>query len=100
MLHLENFIICGSQNMRKTQVVTLRMPVDLKNRLETVAKYQGVSINQLANYLLNSTLTQLETLSSLETRLSQKSIPKLKKRVRNILDKVPSREVPDWDLVA
>lgn len=86
--------------MRKTQVVTLRMPVDLKNRLETVAKYQGVSINQLANYLLNSTLTQLETLSSLETRLSQKSIPKLKKRVRNILDKVPSREVPDWDLVA
>lgn len=86
--------------MRKTQVVTLRMPVDLKNRLETVAKYQGVSINQLANYLLNSTLTQLETLSALETRLSQKSIPKLKKSVRNILDKVPSREVPEWDSVA
>jgi hypothetical protein len=84
--------------MNKTQVVTLRMPVDLKNRLEIAAKYQGVSINQLANYLLNTTLTQLETLSALESRLSQKSMSKLKKRVRTILDKIPSREVPDWDL--
>jgi hypothetical protein len=84
--------------MSNTQVVTLRMPVDLKRRLETVAKYQGVSVNQLANYLLNTTLTQLETLSALESRLSQKSIPELKKRVRSILDKIPSREIPEWDL--
>lgn len=84
--------------MSKTQVVTLRMPVDLKQRLETEAKYQGVSLNQLANYLLNATLSQLETLSALETRLSKKSLPDLKKRVRKVLDGIPCREVPQWDL--
>lgn len=85
--------------MSKTQVVTLRMPVDLKKRLETEATQQGVSINQLANYLLNTTLTQLETLSALESRLSTKSIPELKKKVRRILDKTPRRKLPDWDVI-
>ena len=83
--------------MSKTQVVTLKMPADLKKRLESEAKYQGVSLNQLANYLLNTTLTQLETLTALESRLSKKSVTQLKKKVRRILDRVPSREVPDWD---
>ncbi len=86
--------------MSKTQVVTLKMPADLKKRLENEAEYQGVSVNQLANYLLNITLTQLETLTALESRLSNKSVAQLKKKVRSILDKVPSREVPNWDLLS
>ncbi len=85
--------------MSKTQVVTLRMPVDLKKRLETEATQQGVSVNQLANYLLNTTLTKLETLSALESRLSRKSIPELRKKVRRILDKTPGRKLPDWDVI-
>ena len=85
--------------MSKTQVVTLRMPVDLKKRLETEATQQGVSVNQLANYLLNTTLTKLETLSALESRLSKKSIPELRKKVRRILDKTPGRKLPDWDII-
>ncbi|MCH9008856.1 toxin-antitoxin system HicB family antitoxin [candidate division KSB1 bacterium] len=85
--------------MSKTQVVTLRMPVDLKKRLETEATQQGVSVNQLANYLLNTTLTKLETLSALESRLSRKSIPELRKKVRRILDKTPGRKLPDWDII-
>ncbi len=63
--------------MSRTQVVTLRIPVDLKKRLETEAQYQGVSVNQLANYLLNTTLTQIETLTAQESRLSKKSVPRL-----------------------
>lgn len=85
--------------MSKTQVVTLRMPVDLKKRLETEATQQGVSVNQLANYLLNTTLTKLETLSALESRLSRKSIPELRKKVRRLLDKTPGRKLPDWDII-
>lgn len=85
--------------MNKTQVVTLRMPTELKKRLEREAGYQGVSINQLANYLLNIQITQLEMMSTLEVRLKRKSISELKRRVRNILQKVPSREVPEWDRV-
>ncbi len=83
--------------MNKTKVVTLRMPVDLKKKLELEAKHQGVSINQLSNYLLAVQLTQLETLYALESRLEKKSIPQLKERVRHILEKVPGKQVPAWD---
>ena len=88
-----------SENMNKTQVVTLRMPVELKERLERQARSQGVSVNQLSNYLLNLELTQLETISRLELRLEKKSISELKKKVDRILDRIPHREVPDWDSV-
>ncbi len=85
--------------MSDSQVVTLRMPKDLKRRLEREAKYQGVSINQLTNYLLNSQLTQLESVSVLEAKLSEKSISSLKRRAKKILSKVPSRELPNWDKI-
>ncbi|MCF8239781.1 MAG: type II toxin-antitoxin system HicB family antitoxin [Melioribacteraceae bacterium] len=85
--------------MSNTQVVTLRLPKDLKRRLEREAKYQGVSINQLSNYLLNSQLTHLESISILESRLSKKSVSSLKRKVSQTLDKVPSRKVPGWDKV-
>lgn len=85
--------------MNNTQVVTLRMPIELKMRLEREAKYQGVSINQLATYLLNVQVTQLEMISTLESRLQQRSVSGLKRKVRNILKRVPSREVQEWDVV-
>lgn len=85
--------------MNNTQVVTLRMPIELKTRLEREAKYQGVSINQLATYLLNVQVTQLEMISTLESRLQQRSVSGLKRKVRNILKRVPSREVQAWDVV-
>ena len=82
----------------KTNVLTLRLPVDLKRRLETQAKNQGISINQLASYLLNMELTQIETLMSLEEKLSAKELPELKQRVKAILFKVPKRKVLACDL--
>ena len=86
--------------MSNTQVVTLRLPKDLKRRLEREAKYQGVSVNQLTNYLLNSQLTQLESISILESRLSKKSVDGLKKKAKRTLSKVPSRKVPEWDIAS
>ena len=85
--------------MSNTQVVTLRMPKELKRRLDREAKYQGVSTNQLANYLVNLQLTHLESVSLLETRLEKKSIRSLKPKVKKIMDKVPEREVPVWDSI-
>ena len=85
--------------MSNTQVVTLRMPRELKRRLEREARYQGVSINQLANYLMTIQLTHLESVSILESRLEKKSIVSLKQKVKEILDKVPEREVPVWDRI-
>lgn len=85
--------------MSKSQVVTLRMPAELKRRLEREARYQGVSLNQLTNYLLTIQLTQLEMISDLENRLAQKSLADLKGKVKALLAKVPSREVADWDVL-
>ena len=85
--------------MNNTQVVTLRMPKELKKRLEREAKYQGISLNQLSKYLIKIQLTQIEAFSALETRLSNKTIPELKDRVKKILAKVSDRSVPDWDRI-
>ncbi|MBN2425018.1 MAG: toxin-antitoxin system HicB family antitoxin [Calditrichaceae bacterium] len=85
--------------MSNTQVVTLRMPKELKRRLDREAKYQGVSINQLANYLVNIQLTHLESVSLLESRLEKKSIRSLKRKVKRTIDNVPERNVPSWDSV-
>jgi hypothetical protein len=65
--------------------------------LEKEAKYQGVSLNQLTNYLLNLQVTQLETISLLESRLPRKSASTLKRKVGRILNQIPERSVPDWD---
>jgi hypothetical protein len=87
----------STQISKDTQVVTLRIPAELKKRLEKHAKFQGVSLNHLASYLLNFEVTQLETISSLENRLSKKELGTLKKKVNKILQKIPARKVEDWD---
>ncbi|RKZ53640.1 MAG: hypothetical protein DRR16_01590 [Candidatus Parabeggiatoa sp. nov. 3] len=85
--------------MNNSQVITtITMPMELQQRLEQQAKHQGISINQLINYLLTIQLTQLEMINSLESKLSQKSLPELKNQVSAILEGIPSRPVPDWDL--
>ena len=85
--------------MSKTNVLTLRVPLELKRRLEKESKFQGVSLNQLSNYLLNEQLTQLELISSFESRLSEKSIDDLKIKVSNILNKVSKKKTPSWDVI-
>ena len=54
--------------MNKSLTLTVRMPAELKKRLEREAKYQGVSLNQLTNYMLTIQLTQLETISAIENK--------------------------------
>ena len=46
---------------------------------------------------MNVQLTHLESVSILESRIENKSIRSLKRKVKNIMDKVPEREVPGWD---
>ena len=84
--------------IQKTQVVTLRVPVELKSRLDQQAKTQGVSLNNLANYMLTTQLSELETLSKIEQRITRKNLISLKANVLAILSKVPrKRELPEWD---
>jgi hypothetical protein len=84
--------------MSKTQVVTLRIPVDLKARLENEAHIQGVSMNNLANYMLTTQISQIEVLSAIEARISRKNISSLKTKVNKVLDSVQKNyDIPEWD---
>ena len=86
--------------MSKTQVVTLRIPVELKARLENEAHIQGVSMNNLANYMLTTQISQIEVLSAIEARISKKDISSLRTKVNKVLDSVPKNpDVPEWDKV-
>ena len=85
---------------KPTQVVTLRIPLELKSRLENEAHLQGVSMNNLANYLLTTQISQIEVLSALEARVAKKDIPSLKTKVSKILESVQIKTgVPEWDEV-
>ena len=84
--------------MSKTQVITLRIPVQLKSRLESEAHLQGVSMNSLANYMLTTQISQIEVLSALEARISKKDARSLKAKVYKMLDSVQQNpNVPEWD---
>ena len=85
---------------KSTQVVTLRIPVELKSRLESEAHLQGVSMNNLANYMLTTQISQIEVLSVLEARISRKDMASLKTKVVKVLESVQvNTEVPEWDKV-
>jgi len=85
---------------KSTQVVTLRIPVELKSRLESEAHLQGVSMNNLANYMLTTQISQIEVLSALEARISKKDIPSLKTKVAKILEAVQVNDnISEWDKV-
>ncbi|MCK5725402.1 MAG: toxin-antitoxin system HicB family antitoxin [Thiotrichaceae bacterium] len=86
--------------MNKTQVVTLRVPAELKQRLESEAHLQGVSMNNLANYLLTTQISLLEALSTIEARMANKSYIELKKRVNEVLNSVQkNNNIPVWDQI-
>ena len=86
--------------MHNTQVITLRVPAELKNRLAHEAKSQGVSLNNLASYFLTTQLSQMEALSVVESRIAKKDISALQSKVTEILDAVPkNKKVPEWDAV-
>ncbi len=86
--------------MHNTQVITLRVPAELKNRLAHEAKSQGVSLNNLASYFLTTQLSQMEALSVVESRIATKDISALKAKVTKLLDAVPkNKKVPGWDAV-
>ena len=81
-----------------TQVVTLRIPIELKSRQENEAHLQGGSMNNLANHMLTTQISQIEVLSALEARVSKKDIPSLKTKVTKILESVQINiDVPEWD---
>ena len=85
--------------MSNTNAVLVRMPADLKRRLQAQARQQGVSLNQLITYSLTREISALEAMAYLEQRLEGKSARKVRTAFDRVLRKVKDREVPAWDRI-
>ena len=85
--------------MAKRSVMTIRIPEDLKDRLEKVAVIQGVSLNQFALYAFTKELAELETSRYFKEVLKNKAKDDIAKGFDEVLKKVKNREVEEWDKI-
>jgi len=85
--------------MAKRNVMTIRVPEDLKERLERVALIQGVSLNQFALYAFTKELSELETSKYFREVLKEKVKEEVVKGFDEVLGKVKRRKVETWDKV-
>ncbi|MDA0242901.1 MAG: toxin-antitoxin system HicB family antitoxin [Chloroflexi bacterium] len=81
--------------MSQSNVITLRVPLDLKHRLVRVAQAQGVSLNQLAIYALTKEITLMES-SAVQLYLKQ-SDEELQQGFEAVMAKVGHGHIPEWD---
>ena len=81
----------------KRNTLTIRVPEDLKNRIERVATLQGVSINQFALYAFTKEIADLETSTYFHNVLQGVDKKEMLREVDRILASVPERTNPDWD---
>ena len=56
----------------KSSVLTIRVPKELKHKIERVADEQGVSINQLALYAFTKEIKEMETSSYFSSLLKSR----------------------------
>ena len=84
-------------NNRKKNTLTIRVPEDLKSRIEKVSAMQGVSINQFAVYAFTKELAELETNRTFARFLKERSKQEILAGYDAVMKKIPEREVPDWD---
>ena len=88
------------KNMKnKKNVLTIRVPEELKARIERVAEEQGVSLNQFALYAFTKELGELEVNSYLKSYLKGKSKDDVLAAFDATMAAVKEREMPEWDRV-
>ncbi len=85
--------------MPKTNVMTIRVPEELKERIENTATLQGVSINQFALYAFTKELSELENSRVFKNRLKGKKREDIIKSFDAVMAKIPEGEVQDWDKI-
>jgi uncharacterized protein (DUF1778 family) len=84
-------------NGKKPNTITVRVPADLKRRIENYSAMQGVSINQFALYALTKEIGELEANRYFSTLLREKNKREILAAFDQVMSQVPDREVPEWD---
>jgi hypothetical protein len=81
----------------KASVLTLRIPMELKHKIEKMADKQGLSINQLALYAFTKEVKEMETFDYLSKYWKNKNRKEIFKDFDNVFAKVKDGSVPAWD---
>ncbi|WP_417912477.1 toxin-antitoxin system HicB family antitoxin [Candidatus Electronema sp. TJ] len=85
--------------MGKANVLTLRIPSDLKERIGRIAEDQGVSVSQLAMYIFAKEIGKMEAGQQLGHCWKEHSVQELTADFDEVMAKVQRNPVPDWDRV-
>lgn len=84
--------------MLKSNTMTIRVPEELKERIESTAILQGVSINQIALYAFTKELSELENSKFFKRYLKEKKKTDIINGFDEVMAKIKDRPVEDWDI--
>ena len=85
--------------MAQTSVLTIRVPVDLKRRIEITAKEQGVSINQLAMYMFSREVSSFEAGNKISEYWRGFDRDEIFNGFDSVVKKIKKGRVPNWDKI-
>lgn len=83
----------------KPSVLTLRLPFELKHKIERVADEQGISINQLALYAFTKELAEMETSEYFIKYWKNHKKENILKDFDKVMKKVKNNKLPVWDKI-
>lgn len=83
---------------KQSNVLTIRVPKDLKDRIEKMAHQQGVSMNQFAIYAFTREISELESAAFFQSQYASKKPREIMNDFDAVMAKVPTRKKrPAWD---
>jgi hypothetical protein len=86
--------------MNRPETCFLRLPTDLKRRLERAANKEGLSLNQWAVYNLSQSVAFTEAYRELEERLRGADLARAKETAWRLLHRrTPRAPRPPWGVV-
>ena len=85
--------------MNKASVLTIRVPSDLKHRIDLLAEEQGISINQLAMYIFAKEIGNIESNQQIAKYWQGYSKKEIEKDFDDVMSKIKSRPVPESDII-
>lgn len=83
--------------MSKASAMTIRIPADLKRRIEVVAEEQGVSLNQLAMYMFAREVSSFEAGNRISEYWQGYEGKEIRQGFDEVMAKVRRRRAPAWD---
>lgn len=85
--------------MAKPSVMTIRIPFDLKHKIELLADEQGLSINQLAMYMFTKELAVMDANKKLSHYWANHSKSDIYNNFDEVISKVKDHVLPKWDII-